>query len=124
LFLSKKITHAKTQRRKESTIGATNIVIKNLLFASILIPVAFASARLPAESEVKPVKVLEVPGYTEGVVLDRDGAIYISDVYNGNIYRIGSDGEARVWAHTGAPNGHKILPDSTHLVCDGNRQRG
>jgi gluconolactonase len=75
--------------------------------------------RLPAESEVKAVKVAEVPGYTEGVVIDREGAVYISDVYNGNIYRIGSDGAARVWAHTGAPNGHKILPDGTHLVCDG-----
>lgn len=94
-------------------------MIKNLLFAFILLPVAFVSVRLPAESEVKAVKVVEVPGYTEGVVIDRDGAIYISDVYNGNIYRIGSDGAARVWAKTGAPNGHKILPDGTHLVCDG-----
>ncbi|HEV7905234.1 MAG TPA: SMP-30/gluconolactonase/LRE family protein, partial [Pyrinomonadaceae bacterium] len=94
-------------------------MIKHFLFALILLPVAFASVRLPAESEVKAVKVVEVPGYTEGVVVDRDGAIYISDVYNGNIYRIGSDGAARVWAKTSAPNGHKILPDGTHLVCDG-----
>jgi gluconolactonase len=100
-------------------MGATCTVIKHLLLAFILIPVAFASARLPLESEVRPVKVAEVAGYTEGVVVDREGAIYISDVYNGIIYRIGSDGEARVWAKTGAPNGHKILPDGTHLVCDG-----
>ncbi|HEV2762612.1 MAG TPA: SMP-30/gluconolactonase/LRE family protein, partial [Pyrinomonadaceae bacterium] len=26
---------------------------------------------------------------------------------------------SEVWARTGAPNGHKILPDGTHLVCDG-----
>lgn len=94
-------------------------MIKNLLFAFVLIPVALSGANLPAESEVKAVKVVEVPGYTEGVVVDREGVVYISDVYNGNIYRIGSDGAARVWAHTGAPNGHKILPDGTHLVCDG-----
>lgn len=94
-------------------------MIKNLLFACILVPVAFASVRLPAESEVKAVKVVEVAGYTEGVVIDRDGAIFISDVYNGTIYRIGPDGAAREWARTGAPNGHKILPDGTHLVCDG-----
>jgi len=23
-----------------------------------------------------------------------------------------------VWAETGAPSGHKILPDGVHLVCD------
>ncbi|HEY0100794.1 MAG TPA: SMP-30/gluconolactonase/LRE family protein, partial [Pyrinomonadaceae bacterium] len=94
-------------------------MIKTLLFALILVPVAFVSVRLPAAREVKTVKVVEVPGYTEGVVIDRDGAIYISDVYNGTIYRIGADGTARSWAQTGAPNGHKILPDGTHLVCDG-----
>jgi gluconolactonase len=94
-------------------------VIKNLLFAFIIVPVAFPNLRLPAESEVKTVKVVEVAGYTEGVVVDRDGAVFISDVYNGTIYRIGSDGKAENWAMTGAPNGHKILPDGTHLVCDG-----
>jgi gluconolactonase len=94
-------------------------VIKNLLFAFVLIAVALTSANLPAEREVKAVKVVEVPGYTEGVVVDRDGAVFISDVYNGTIYRIGSDGAAREWARTGAPNGHKIMPDGTHLVCDG-----
>lgn len=82
-------------------------------------PAAFTSVRLPAENEVRAVKVVDVPGYTEGVVVDGDGVVYISDVYNGTIYRVGSDGEARVWAKTGAPNGHKILPDGTHLVCDG-----
>jgi gluconolactonase len=97
------------------------MLIKNLLFAFVLIPAAVNSVGLPAESDVRPVKVLEVPGYTEGVVVDRDGAIYISDVYNGTIYRVANEGEARVWAKTGAPNGHKILPDGSHLVCDGSQ---
>jgi gluconolactonase len=97
------------------------MLIKNLLFAVVLIPAAVNRGGLPAESDVRPVKVLEVPGYTEGVVVDRDGAIYISDVYNGTIYRVANEGEARVWAKTGAPNGHKILPDGTHLVCDGSQ---
>ena len=83
-----------------------------------MIPATVSSVDLPAESNVRAVKVLEVPGYTEGVVVDRDGALYISDVYNGTIYRVGADGEAKVWAKTGAPNGHKILPYGTHLVCD------
>jgi gluconolactonase len=97
------------------------MLIKNLLLAVVLIPAAVNSGGLPAESDVRPVKVLEVPGYTEGVVVDRDGAIYISDVYNGTIYRVANEGEPRVWAKTGAPNGHKILPDGSHLVCDGSQ---
>jgi gluconolactonase len=82
---------------------------------------AFTNAGLPPESEVLAVKVVEVPGYSEGVVIDADGAVYLSDVYNGVIYRVGADGEARAWAKTGAPNGHKILADGTHLVCDGSQ---
>ncbi|MDX6695520.1 MAG: gluconolactonase [Blastocatellia bacterium] len=79
------------------------------------------NAGLPTEGDVKAVKVVEVPGYSEGAVVDADGAVYISDVYHGIIYRIGADGEAKKWAETGAPNGHKILPDGTHLVCDGSQ---
>ncbi len=95
--------------------------MKNLLFALVLIPAIFTKAGLPPESEVRAVKVVEVPGYSEGVVVDADGAVYLSDVYNGVIYRVGADGEARAWAKTGMPNGHKILADSTHLVCDGSQ---
>lgn len=97
------------------------MLTKQLLLAFILIPAGFNNVGLPAETDVRAVKVLEVPGYTEGVVVDRDGVLYISDVYNGTIYRIAADGEAKVWAKTGAPNGHKILPDGTHLVCDGSQ---
>jgi gluconolactonase len=96
-------------------------LIKNLIFALVLIPAVSTNAGLPPESEVRAMKVLEVPGYSEGVVIDASGAIYLSDVYNGVIYRIGADGEAHVWAQTGAPNGHKILADGTHLVCDGSQ---
>ena len=80
-----------------------------------------AAGKLPPEGGVSAVKVAEVPGYTEGVVFDRHGAAYISDTYHGKIYRVTPDGRTEVWAETGAPNGHKILPDGTHLVCDGSR---
>lgn len=78
-----------------------------------------AAGSLPPESAVTAVKVAEVPGYTEGAVVGADGSVYVSDVYNGTIYRVGADGAAKAWARTPAPNGHKILPDGTHLVCDG-----
>lgn len=77
------------------------------------------SSSLPENAAVVPVKVVEVPGYTEGIVFDRTGLGYISDTQHGTIYRIADDGSASLWATTGAPNGHKILPDGTHLVCDG-----
>jgi gluconolactonase len=96
-------------------------VIKNILFALVLIPSVIINTGLPPESEVRAVKVVEVPGYSEGIVVDADGAVFFSDVYNGIIYRVGADGEARAWAKTGAPNGHKILADGTHLVCDGSQ---
>jgi len=95
--------------------------MKKLLLAPILTLASFTGGGLPPESGVVAVKVAEVPGYTEGVVIDAAGVIYISDVYNGTIYRVGSDGRATAWAVTGAPNGHKILADGTHLVCDGSQ---
>jgi gluconolactonase len=99
-----------------------NIVLKNFLFALVSMSVLYTNASLPPEGEVKVAKVVEVPGYTEGVVVGADGTIYFSDVYHGIIYRVGREGEARVWARTGAPNGHKILADGTHLVCDGSQR--
>lgn len=96
--------------------------MKNFLFAVAFIAAALTQGSLPPEGGVRAVKIAEVPGYSEGVVVDRDGAVYISDVYHGTIYRIGADGAAKEWAKMGAPNGHKILPDGSHLVCDGSRR--
>src|SRR5581483_1052889 len=71
---------------------------------------------LPADADVKAVKVLEVPGYCEGVVFDHEGNGYIS--HGKAITRFTSDFKASVWAEPGEPNGHKVLADGTHLVCD------
>jgi len=93
--------------------------LKNILIALISISAILTMSNLPSESGVKPIKVVEVPGYCEGVVFDKAGIAYISDTQNGTIYRVTRSGVATVWAKTGAPNGHKILADGTHLVCDG-----
>ncbi len=92
---------------------------KHFLLFPLLFIVAFAKGELPADNQVKPTKVVEVPGYSEGVVFDRAGSAYISDTINGAIHRVTPDGRESVWAKIGAPNGHKILGDGTHLVCDG-----
>lgn len=77
---------------------------------------ATAAAQLPDAASVTAVKLLEVPHYSEGVVFDRLGNGYLSQ--SDTIVQFTLDGQARDWAKTGAPNGHKILADGTHLVCD------
>ena len=74
------------------------------------------AADLPEPSTVQPVQLLTVPGYCEGVVFDSAGRGYIS--WGASITQFTLDGKHHVWAETGAPNGHKILADGTHLVCD------
>ena len=92
--------------------------MKHRLLALALAPALVARADLPPQAAVKPVKVAEVPGYCEGIVFDRAGVGYVSDTQHGTIYSVTTDGKTAVWAKTTAPNGHKILKDGTHLVCD------
>lgn len=75
------------------------------------------AGELPPADQVEAVKLFEVPKYCEGVVFDRDGWGYTS--HGDTISRFSPDGRKHApWAETGAPNGHKILADGTHLVCD------
>src|SRR5712692_3220975 len=74
------------------------------------------AADLPDPAKTQPVAVLEVPHYCEGVVFDHAGKGYVSE--GDTIWQFIPDGKAREWAKTGAPNGHKVLADGTHLVCD------
>lgn len=92
--------------------------MKHRLLAFALAPALLAGADLPPENAVKPVKIAEVPGYCEGIVFDRAGIGYVSDTQHGTIYTVTPDGRTAVWAKTDAPNGHKILANGTHLVCD------
>jgi len=78
-----------------------------------------SAADLPDPATVKPVKLFTVPHYCEGVVFDHQGNGYLSE--GKNIVKFSLDGRHKVWATTGAPNGHKILADGTHLVCDASR---
>jgi gluconolactonase len=73
-------------------------------------------SQLPDDRQVKPVEVVRVPSYSEGIVFDHAGNAYIS--HGKFISLISPDDKARVWAETGSPDGHKILGDGTHLVCD------
>ena len=92
--------------------------MKHLLLALSLVPALLAGGELPPQSSVTPVKIAEVPGYCEGIVFDRAGVGYVSDTQHGTIYTVTQDGKTALWTTTAAPNGHKILADGTHLVCD------
>jgi gluconolactonase len=74
-------------------------------------------ADLPPNEAVKPVEVIRTGDYSEGVVVDHDGNLYFS--HDGVISKVSPAGKHEIWAKTGAPNGHKILADRTHLICDG-----
>ena len=77
---------------------------------------AARSQDLPASDKAKTVEMFRVPKYCEGVCFDHAGRGYIS--WGKTITRFELDGKHAPWAETGAPNGHKILADGTHLVCD------
>ena len=77
-------------------------------------------AELPPSDQIQAEKLFEVPHYCEGVVFDHDGNGYTS--HGDRITKFSPDGaQVSVWAVTGAPNGHKVLADGTHLVCDASR---
>jgi gluconolactonase len=92
-------------------------------FACLIIPVltcsvagAVRAAELPKSDTVQAVELFRVDNYCEGVVFDAQGRGYVS--HGKFIVQFTPDGKNKVWAETGAPNGHKILADGTHLVCD------
>jgi gluconolactonase len=88
-----------------------------IAFALSLAPLNWLAAQqLPAAGDVNTVEMFRVPQYCEGVCFDHDGNGYIS--WGKAITKFSLDGKHSVWAETGAPNGHKILSDGTHLVCD------
>jgi gluconolactonase len=95
--------------------GVWSFMWMGLLTASSIGASSFAS-ELPDPKTVKAVEVLTVPSYCEGVVFDHEGNGYIS--HGRYITKFSLDGSHSIWAETGAPNGHKILADGSHLVCD------
>ena len=74
-----------------------------------------AAAEPPEAAQTKTTPLFRVPSYCEGVVFDHAGNGYVS--WGKSITRFNREGQT-IWAETGAPNGHKVLADGTHLVCD------
>src|SRR6516162_3350381 len=98
---------------------AASLLLVLIVVAPILGPRPARGGDLPAEESVKPVEVVRTGDYTEGVVVDHDGNLYFS--HEKIVTKVTPDGRATTWAETGAPNGHKVLADGTHLICDASR---
>lgn len=65
----------------------------------------------------QPVEVAKSPTYTEGPVFDKAGNLFFS--HHAGVFKLSPAGELSEWirdAESGF-NGHKILPDGTHLIC-------
>ena len=97
-------------RRWVATVAFT--IVECSVICGTLAP----AQELPEPDKAKTVEMFRVPNYCEGVVFDHAGNGYIS--WGKTITRFTLDGKHAPWAETGAPNGHKILADGTHLVCD------
>jgi gluconolactonase len=99
--------------------GASPLPFRILVFAGLLIAALLGAAVVRAAEPVL-VEIVRVPAYSEGIVFDHAGYAYIS--HGKHITQIsltgGSSVLSSIWAETGSPNGHKVLADGTHLVCD------
>ncbi len=84
----------------------------------LVLPGTILAAGLPPDTAIKPVEVVRTNDYSEGVVVDHEGNLYFS--HGEIITKVYATGPKKtdIWAKTGAPNGHKILADGTHLICD------
>jgi gluconolactonase len=65
----------------------------------------------------QPTEVARVRTYTEGPVFDSGGNLFFT--HNEGIAKLTAKGNLSDWVTGTEPgyNGHKILPDGTHLVC-------
>lgn len=92
-----------------------------MIWMRIALPVWAAlglfAGSLFAEDNVEPVRLFLLNETCEGIVFDHEGNGYVS--YGRWIEKFSLDGRHSVWSEPGSPNGHKILADGTHLVCNG-----
>lgn len=82
-----------------------------------LLALLLQSGGLPADSAVTPVRLNDLSGYSEGIVFDSSGTAYVSLLHRDRVLRIRAGAPPETWATLEGPNGHKILPDGTHIIA-------
>jgi gluconolactonase len=86
---------------------------KNLTLALTLFPILTAP---PAGAQqIRPVEFASSEQFSEGPVFDYDGNFFFS--HGDSVTRIAPGGSQSIWARAPGVNGHKVLPDGTHLLC-------
>jgi gluconolactonase len=86
-------------------------VTRRTLLASPLLLLPAGHAQQPSQ----PVEFASSETFSEGPVFDYDGNLFFS--HANFVARITPDGSRSVWAQAPVTNGHKVLPDGTHLLC-------
>lgn len=71
-----------------------------------------------AQKILEPVEIARVATFAEAPVFDSEGNLYVSEPFGGPISKITPQGQVSIWAELDGANGHKILSDGDHLVCD------
>jgi gluconolactonase len=84
-----------------------------------LLPIALIAATLFSAERLQPVEITRFRSFSKGIACDYNGNVYVS--HGRFLSRVSLDGKKAFWTETGAPDGHKVLADGTHLVCDGSR---
>lgn len=74
--------------------------------------------QLPQPDDLVPTVVFRPDHFCEGPVVDEDGTLYISSPPGGYVLRRNAAGQFKEWTRAPRSNGHKILADGTHLLCN------
>lgn len=83
----------------------------------LLLAAVVQACGLPAADRVLPDTIANLDGYSEGIVFDEAGNAYVSLQHRGAVLRIPPDGPPEHWLTLDNPNGHRILPDGSHLIA-------
>jgi gluconolactonase len=62
--------------------------------------------------------VSQLPRFGEGVVFDGDGQLYVSDPFGNAVLVLPKGEPPKSGQRVQMPNGHKVLPDGTHVVLE------
>jgi len=85
--------------------------------AVTLLLLAQTACGLPSAEHVVPEKVADLDGYSEGIVFDTAGVAYVSLEHRRVVVRIAPGRSPEPWLDIDGPNGHRILPDGSHLIA-------
>jgi gluconolactonase len=83
----------------------------------VLVATLVQGCGLPPADGAAPETVANLDGYSEGIAFDAAGNAYISLQHRAAVLRIPQGGSPERWLTVDDPNGHRILPDGTHLIA-------